>query len=84
MKRFLLLYLLALSALAPQHRAEPPPGWTCQAPGPGVPEDHACTCHRVDTDPDCDKPPKEDPSCTVFCWPKHCRCPIVCEPKTSR
>jgi len=84
MKRFALLYLLALSLLTPvyeQHRDEPPAGWFCQPAGKDVLPDHVCACKRMDHSEDCDEPPIEDSTCAVFCHPKHCKCKIICDPR---
>jgi hypothetical protein len=61
-----------------EHR-EPPENWFCARPGPNVPKDHECDCHRECTkDENGVNVEQEDRKCSVWCWQKHCTCPSKC------
>lgn len=68
----------------PGHK-EPPEGWNCNRAEHNIDPSHNCDCQRH-----CPSPPDEqdqggsnpemtvveDPVCTVYCHPSHCRCPL--------
>lgn len=74
----------------PQHR-EPPEGWFCTNPGPGVPKDHECDCkHKCVKNEDYTDPEtgevtpatpgmhvEENVKCAVYCHPKRCACAVI-------
>ena len=77
------LCLVFTMAQTPIEPPEYPEGAFCTPQGDYVngkqTYDHACACHRVDHDPNCDGTPIEHSVCLQFCHPRHCRCPVHCE-----
>ena len=86
---FILAVTLALQDQGPPpgnpEHIQPPEGWHCYANSPvaPAPDGHACVCHEYRT---CTVDPEtgqyvitEHPSCRVWCFKDHCRCPVHCD-----
>ena len=70
-----------------QHPDPYPMGWFCTPKGTvkagKQTTDHPCACKRMDSDPQCEGTPAEDPVCQQFCHRQHCGCPVICGVKIS-
>jgi hypothetical protein len=70
------IVLLVWGGIIIAQELEPPPGWTCNTVENGATGDHICTCkHMADPETSCETP-LEKRGCKVYCFKKHCACPM--------